>query len=113
MPLNCNQTVTFHLAINPKSSLFLNYPKVELAYVWLLNQVPTNGDQLSQVFPVKSTPPLPLPGSLDLKEEYDASDGDPQEGNEEQGKRDARALVHLAIATAATVGGVAGVPTVI
>ena len=62
---------------------------------------------------MKGTPPLPLSCSLDLKEEYGACDGNPQEGNEEQGKRDARALVHLAIATAATVGGVAGVPTVI
>ena len=79
---------------------------MELAYVWLLKHCPTNGDQLRQVVPVKGTPPLPLSCSLDLEEEYGACDGDPQEGDEEQGKRDARAFVHLAIATTTTVGGV-------
>ena len=76
---------------------------MELASVWLLKYFPTNGNQLSQVSPVKGTPPLPLSGSLDLKEEYGACDGNPQEGDEEQGKGDTRAYVHLAIATATTV----------
>ena len=79
---------------------------MELAYIWLLKYSPTNGDQLRQVIPVKGTPSLPLSCSLDLKEEYGACDGNPQEGNEEQSKRDARAFVHLAIATTTTVGGV-------
>ena len=79
---------------------------MELASLWLLKYFPTNGNQLGQVCPVKGAPPLPLSGSLDFKEEYGACDGNPQEGDEEQGKGDAGAFVHLAIATTTTVGGV-------
>ena len=55
---------------------------------------------------MQGAPPLPFSCSLDLKEEYGACDGNPQEGDEEQGKGDAGAFVHLAIATTTTVGGV-------
>ena len=83
--------------------LLLSY--IKLAYVWLLKYSPTNGNQVSQVFPVEGTSSFPPSGSLDLEEEYCSQNGDPQKCDEKQGKRNARAFAHLAIPTTTTVGG--------